>query len=128
MERVLMQNCGDGYRRADNGSFGKGPVVKTAAYTVKKADSGTIFSNRGASGAVTFTLPAALKGLWFTFLKPTQQNIVITATGGAKINGGTANKKYQNAAAEAGGQCTLVCDGTDWFVAGEKGTWANDNA
>ncbi len=127
METVLMMDSGDGYRRADNGSFGKGPTVKTADYTVKAMETGTPFSNRGASGAVVFTLAAAAKGRWYAFLKATQQNLHIQATGGAKINGGTANKRYENVAAEAGGACTLFSDGTDWFVAGEKGTWVNNN-
>ncbi len=33
-------------------------VAKTAAYTITAAESGTLFTNRGATAAVTFTLPA----------------------------------------------------------------------
>lgn len=126
MERVFMMDCGDAVRRADNGCFGKGPVVKTADYAITVHQTGTIFSNSGADGAVVFSLPAPRKGLWFTFIKAAAQNLSIQATGGAKINGGVANKKYENTAAEAA-TCTLVSDGADWYVAAEKGTWANND-
>ncbi|MGA4923433.1 hypothetical protein, partial [Bacillus subtilis] len=33
-------------------------VAKTADYTLIASDSGTIFTNQGAAGAVNFTLPA----------------------------------------------------------------------
>jgi len=123
----MMMDCGDGFRRADNGSWGGQVAVKTADYTILENDPSRTFSNRGAAGAINITLPKPLDGRRFSFLKPTQQNIVITATNGAKINGGTANKKWSNVAAEAGGMTTLIADGTDWFVVGSTGTWANDN-
>jgi hypothetical protein len=121
--------CGDGQYRHDNSSLGL-VVTKTANYTIKNFDqAGKVFSNRGAVAAVTFTLPLPKAGRFLTFLKVAAQNIVLQATAGAKINGGTANKAYQNVTgADAGiGQCTLVADGTDWFVLSEKGTWANNN-
>jgi len=42
------------------GSAVFGPIIKakTAAYTVTAAESGVIFTNRGATVAITFTLPA----------------------------------------------------------------------
>lgn len=120
--------CGDGYTRADNGNIG--PIVaKTAAHTIKAGDAARAYSNRGATGSVTFTLPAAgdVDGTLRTFFKATPaQSIVLQATGGAKINGGTANKAYQNVTSETG-VCTIFSDGTDWFIRAEKGTWANNN-
>jgi hypothetical protein len=57
---------------------------KSASYTVNPvSDSpGTTFTNRGASGAVTFTLPKptrALLGHWYRFLGLVAQNIVVAA-------------------------------------------------
>ena len=127
MRNIPVMDCGDGFTRANNGCFGKGPVIKTAAYTISVRETGTVFSNKGDGDALVLTLPAAEAGVWFTFFKHTQQNLSVQAAGGAKINNGTANKKYENVAAEAGGSCTLVSDGVDWFVAGEKGTWVNNN-
>jgi hypothetical protein len=129
MQNILTMPCGDGFRRAENHSLGL-VSAKTASYTIKKNDqSGQIYSNRGAGGAVTFTLPEPKAGRQLIFFKVAAQNIVLQATNGAKINGGTVNKAYQNVTGgDAGiGTCTLVADGTDWFVKSEKGTWANNN-
>lgn len=47
---------------------------KTANYTVLASESGTYFTNLGASGAVTFALPPATVGLHYTFkVRATQQ-------------------------------------------------------
>jgi hypothetical protein len=130
MERVMMMDGGDGIRRADNGAWGKAPTAKTANYTVKAADTGTVFSNKAAAGSVTFTLPAPVPGLWLTFLKSAAQNILLQATGGAAVGGSAANKVYKNVTnGDAGaGSVTLVCGGTNWHVIGSFGTWVVDNA
>lgn len=119
--------CGDGRTRADTHSLGM-VIAKTASYTIiEHEQQGRVFSNKGAAGAVTFTLPKPLGGRLFTFVKAVPaQNLLIQGTNGAKINNGTANKIYQNVTSEAG-VCTLFADGTDWFVLSEKGTWANNN-
>jgi hypothetical protein len=130
MQNVPVMPCGDGLYRAENHNLGL-VEDKTASYTIKENDPlGAIWSNRGASGAVTFTLPEPKAGRRETFFKVAAQNLLVQATNGAKINGGTADKIYQNVTgADAGiGTCTIVADGTDWFVLGEKGTWANNNA
>ena len=56
-ERVLMMDCGDAIRRADDGSWGKGLVAKTANFAIKIAQTGTVYSNLGAIAPVVFTLP-----------------------------------------------------------------------
>lgn len=55
-------------------------VAKTADYTVTSADSGTVFTNRGAAGAVNFTLPTIAKGLRYRFYSEAAQTITITST------------------------------------------------
>lgn len=54
-------------------------VAKTADYTVVTADRDTIFTNRGAAGAVNFTLPAIAKGLKYLFYCEAAQDLTITA-------------------------------------------------
>ena len=127
-ERVHMMDCGDGIRRADRGCAGKGPVAKTAAYTVKAGETGTIFTNLGATASVTFTLPVPKPGMWFTFAKAVPaQSIVLQMPAGVIINGGTAGKAYQNVTAESG-VCTIVAATPGMYmIASEKGTWANNN-
>lgn len=112
MKRIPFQNCSDGVDRAELAYFKKA-VAKTAAYTITYADAGKLFTNRGAGGSVTFTLPAARSGVFFGFGRVAAQNIVLTATGGAKINNGSANSSLTNA---NNGAFLLTSDGTDWFT------------
>jgi hypothetical protein len=52
---------------------------KTADYTCLVGDSGTIFTTRGATGAVIFTLPTATyKGWWAIFVAGAAQNLTVT--------------------------------------------------
>ncbi len=106
--------------------FGKGPTAKTADYTIKQSDWGTVFTNAGASGAVIFTLPTPKAGAFLTFVKATvAQSLVISAPSGVKINNGTAAQVYKNVTSEMG-TCTLVAiSATEYAVVAEKGTWAN---
>jgi hypothetical protein len=125
MQNVPLMYGGDKRYRADTSNRGK-VDIKTANYTIKVHP--TIYSNKGAAGTVLITLPTATEGAWFTLLKATNQTLGFQASGGAKINGGTANKKYSNSASEAGiATCTVISDGTDWYVLSQIGTWGNDN-
>lgn len=111
MKRVPVQTCPDGTDRAEFSYF-KNVVAKTAAYTVVYGDAGTMFTNRGAGGSVTFTLPAARKAFFIGFARVAAQNIVITPTGGAKINNGSADTALTTA---NNGGFIVFSDGTDWF-------------
>jgi len=115
MEHVKMRDCGDGFRRADAGSLSP-LAVKIAAYTIlSPGDAGKTFSNRAATGSVTLTLPAAAEGLFFRIFKPTAQDVVLTATGGANINGVGANGSV-TLSASAPASYAVASDGTDWVV------------
>jgi hypothetical protein len=61
-----------------SGGFFLRTVTKTADYTCVRGDSGTIFSTRGAAGAVVFTLPPVTKGWWAIFVAGAAQNLTIT--------------------------------------------------
>lgn len=54
-------------------------VAKTADYTVLAADNNTVFTNKGAAGAVNFTLPTLARGLRYTFFVEADQNVTITS-------------------------------------------------
>lgn len=118
-----MMDCGDGIRRANNGSVGV-VAAKTASYTININEAGKMFTNKGAGGAVTFTLPAPKEGAFFKFAVIAAQNIVVTATGGAKIDGGSANGSINCASTQAlAGSAEVFCpDGTNW-IALKTGTW-----
>lgn len=96
-------------------------LAKTADYTVKPYESGTLFTTRGASGAVEFTLPAtAYKGLSYTFYNVADQTMKVTA--------GTADTMvtYKDATATSisfaqtdekiGGAVKVIGDGIGWLV------------
>jgi hypothetical protein len=108
-------------------------VVKTAASTLTAADSGsTIFLN-SATGFAT-TLPAPAPGLTFRFVvttAPTSGNHTIVTNGSANIIEGNSfispdaigvpaiNEDSINFVANQaaiGDNCTLVSNGTSWFV------------
>ena len=64
--------------RDGDGGFFLRTAVKTADYTCVRGDSGTIFTTRGATGAVIFTLPAICQGWWAIFVAGAAQNLTVT--------------------------------------------------
>lgn len=118
MKHVPTMDCGDGITRADNGCTGKGPVAKTAAYTILQGDTGTMYTNSGAAGSVTLTLPASPKdGTQYDFFCIAAQTLVIAASGGAKINGSAANGNMSAAGSQAlVGRLRVMAIGGNWFV------------
>ncbi len=60
-------------------------VTKTADYTVLTTDNLTAFDNRGAIGAVNFTLPAIANGLSYNFRVVADQSVTATSTEGDNI-------------------------------------------
>jgi len=101
-------------------------VAKTAAYTISPAKGdrcGTTFTNRGASGSVTFTLPtpsSALAGYWYQFRGVADQNIVVaTATADTLItlNDAAADSvSAETSSQKIGAVIEAFCDGTSWFA------------
>lgn len=54
-------------------------VARTSDYTLTAADNNTLFTNEGAVGAVTFTLPQARQGFRCGFYVVENQNVTIAA-------------------------------------------------
>lgn len=135
MEIVRLMDCGDAKRRADNGAFfglnhitsaaGTGVSAKTAAYTLTEAESGKAFSNSGASGSVTFTLPASPKaGMWYFFEKIANQNLVVAPGAGATIENGSSLTNSTSGDANKATLTVVATSTTTWKVQGYRGTWA----
>jgi hypothetical protein len=107
-----------------------GIVTKTADYTVVAPTpsggdkSGTIFNNRGAGGAVNFTLPApsaALKGVNYIFYGVAGQNITVTGGAGNVVtfnNAAAASVAASTSSQKIGARIDAICDGTSWFLIG----------
>lgn len=102
-------------------------VIKTSAYTVDPTVNrpGTVFTNRGATGSVTFTLPAPstrLRGWFYTFRAIADYAIVVAAaTAGTLVtlNDVAANSLAASTASEIiGAEIEVFCDGTAWSAEG----------
>jgi hypothetical protein len=97
-------------------------VAKTASYTCKVEDSGIVFTNRGAGGAVIFTLPAVADsaGVVYYFMGAVAaQDLTITAPAGTLVafnNIAATSIAYSTAGQRAGGGAMLVCDGVKWLA------------
>lgn len=96
--------------------------AKTTAYTVTVADGGKIFTNRGASGSVTWTLPtvaAAFTKLEVTVYGVAAQNIVVTTETADQmvvLNDATATSiTFSESGHIIGNGAKFVCDGTSWL-------------
>lgn len=97
-------------------------VVKTSSYTITPDDFGTVFTTRGATGAVTFTLPAAgstNSGEWVLFVNVADQNMIVAGAdeGIVTFNDLTADSvAYQTTSEKIGGSFIAISDGSSWAV------------
>lgn len=104
----------------DQGAW-RNVIAKTADYTVTTADQGVLFTNRGAAGAVNFTLPAtAYKGFRVGFYAVANQNLVVTAgtadTMVAFNDAAADSVAFQTSSEIVGGMFEVIGDGTGWLV------------
>lgn len=111
-----------------NGRGLKNVIAKAANYTVKLSENGSIFTNTGAAGAITFALPPATPGLNYGFSVAVAQELRIDPNGTETISlpsdgvPGAAGK-YLTANA-IGETVNLVCvTAGSWRAFGAHGTW-----
>lgn len=94
--------------------------AKTSAYSVVAGDCGKLFTNRGAVGSVTFTLPVTssiLNGWWCEFATVAAQAIVIASNPvDTLIVHADATADSVTTAATIGQHLKVICDGTGFFV------------
>jgi hypothetical protein len=100
--------------------------TKTANFTVAVIDCGSMYNNVGATGSVTFTLPAAAPGLWFGFTVDAAQTVEILANGTDQIAIGASNSSSHNITnGTAYGTVVLYAYKTgQWVAVSSAGTWA----
>lgn len=102
-------------------------AAKTTGYSVLTTDSLTTFTNVGAGGSVTFTLPASAVGLLYKFSCDAAQTVVIAANTGDKIcNGASLTASAGNLTSDATTSCFLSVECTSanlWRVTSISGTW-----
>lgn len=112
-----------------NGRARLGVEIKTAAYTVVAGtDNGKTFTTEGASGAVTFSLPAATVGQWYQFSVGAAQELRIDPNGTETIalpstGAQSAAGKYITADAAGEGVRIECVKAGQWNVRSYIGTW-----
>jgi len=103
-------------------------VVKTTSYTVSpnKGDfSGSVFTTRGALGAVVFTLPnptMALAECLYTFIGIADQNLTVAAPAGKVVafnNAAATSLAATTAGQKIGAVIQAQCDGVSWILQGD---------
>jgi len=107
------------------GSTTKTILEKTANYSVLAADTSKTITNRGASGVVVLSLPAApVSGTWFTFIRVAAFALRIDPDASDAIlysSGLMANGEYLELASVQA-KITVVWDGTNWICEEEYGS------
>lgn len=104
-------------------------TIKTAAYTVvANTDNGKTFSTEGASGAVTFSLPAATVGQWYRFSVGAAQELRIDPNGTETIalpSTGAQSSAGAYITADAAGEAVEIecVKAGQWNVRSYIGTW-----
>jgi hypothetical protein len=97
-------------------------VAKLANYTVGAVATdviGTIFTNEGASGAVTFTLPSPTAGAYYFFASIADQNITVSAGAGLAItinNAAAASIAFSTSSQKIGSLAVAIAVGSKWLL------------
>lgn len=86
-------------------NMGRLVTAKTSGYSVVANDSNTFFTNTGAGGSVTFTLPTPVVGMMYEFYRDANQTVVIDVGSGVTIQVGAS-------ATTSGGDVTLDAVGS----------------
>lgn len=95
-----------------------GYIVKTAAYTVKETENGSTFTNRGASGAFTFTLPAPFAGGHYRFVSIAAYAITVAPPTADTLIGynDLDLDSIAGPATTPGIMIEVISDGTSWIA------------
>lgn len=98
-------------------------AAKTAAYSILAKDIGTLFTNRGATGSVTLTLPATstIAAGWWCRVFAAADYAFITASATADtittFNDAAADSlEFSTASEILGSGAEFVWDGTKWLA------------
>ena len=97
-------------------------TAKATSYAVTAAETGSVFTTTGATGAVTFTLPLLSLGLEYWFMNTVDQNMTVQPNAGELDtmvvfnDAGADSIAFSTAGEKIGGSIRVICDGTYWLV------------
>jgi hypothetical protein len=100
----------------------------TVTHSLAAADTNGLFTNMGASGALTMTLPAAQAGYNYCVYVAAGQAVYVDPATGDQIASLTdaAGDRISNAAAGSS-ICLVAADTTNWLPLAPVGAWADAN-
>jgi hypothetical protein len=101
-------------------------TAKTGNYTVLPSQTNYYFTNEGAAGAISFTLPSASINLIYTFINQTGNQLDIIAGSGDTIRSGLNVSAAAGTIStfDIGSSITLVAiNSTEWIATSSNGTW-----
>ena len=99
--------------------------TKTANFTVLAAHCGNMYNNKGATGSVTFSLPAAAPGLWYGFTVDAAQTIEVLGNGTDQIAIGASESSSENVTSNTQYSTLLIYayKTGQWVAISSVGTW-----
>lgn len=135
---TALERLGAGSARVSDNSTGFGTmsagyfvVAKTGNYTILPADVGKIFTNTGAAGSITLTLPACTVNAAVSFAAQAAFTTILAAAGSDVITvpGLAQTLKTQiTSPATGSGAIRLACVATGFWqpLAQQTGTWTSN--
>lgn len=129
-QRVTLQLIGTTWHEINRTGFldvVRKVVADSDGGTIAESDSGTTFHNTGASGLISFALPAAVVGLEYDFVSLAAHAIEINANGSDVIQDGATQSVAGGEIQSSGAlretlrlRCLVA---GAWVVMFDKGTW-----
>jgi len=103
-------------------------AAKTASYSVLPSDWGKTFTTRGATAAITFTLPAVTSltaGVWFRFFGVSAYGFTVASNGSSdniitKNDAGADSITCTTTSLMIGACVRVIFDGTSWLALNES--------
>lgn len=119
MTETGQENIADGNNSL---SYRLRTSAKAADYTIVATDTGTVFTTRGATGAIVFTLPAVTSSFtnfvcWF--FNAVDQNMTIQSTANEMMTFNDLDADavaFTTSSEKVGASVMVVCDGTSWLI------------
>lgn len=110
----------------DPGVLEANTAVSGAPNVLIEHESGKTLTNEGAAAANYHTLPAARKGLRYTFVVQTTNGLRVVAAAGdtiGKVGTVTAAAGYVESTTQRAAIELLAINATEWIAVRETGTW-----
>lgn len=124
---TVIRRNGQWFTNGSSASGTQSVVDRTASLGLGVGGSGTLYTNIGAAGGITFTLPTAVAGLRYKFACMEAFTLTIQAAGSDLIYNGTSVSTAGGTLASNTVSSTIELVGVSggrWIAFGPTGSWA----